>query len=408
MPGLINPFANWKTWLEQIYNPQIPDALLNEKLQEIRQRLPPPVIWLLGKTQSGKSSIIRVLTDSTSAEIGNGFRPCTRTAMLFDFPDSETAFVRFLDTRGLSEAGYDPTEDMHWCESQAHLLIVVIKATDHQQQSVDDAVRKIHRAHPRWPIIVAQTALHEGYPAPTMPHIQPYPFNDGKIAGAVPPDLRISLLKQREIFDGLDAVFIPIDFTLPEDGFDPVDYGAEALWQALEEALPFGLRDMLDQHQESGIIGDMYRRAAHPHIVSYSLSTGIAAAIPLPAASIATVIAIQAKLFHSIANVYGLPLSKQSLSEIVSALGIGVAAGMGGRELLKLIPFYGQTVALGVSGLYTAAVTYALGKTLCFYLGQTKRGKALTPESLREVFKAEFSKGRDLLRDRMQRKTDHA
>ncbi len=403
MPGLTNPFANWKSWIEQIFDPQIPDALLQEKLQEIRQRLPPPVIWLLGKTQSGKSSMIRVLTGSTSAEIGNGFRPCTHTAMLFDFPDPETAFVRFLDTRGLSESGYDPSEDMHWCESQAHLLLVVIKAMDHQQQSVVKAVRQIHQAHPRWPVIVAQTALHEGYPNPAMPHIQPYPFSDGKISGAVPPDLRISLLKQRDSFSGIDAVFVPIDFTLLEDGFEPADYGADALWQALEEALPFGLRDMLEQNQDVGMISDVYRGATHPHIVSYSLSAGIAAAIPVPAASIATVIAIQAKLFHSIANVYGLSLSKQSLSEIGSAVGIGVMAGMGGRELLKLIPVYGQTVALGVSGLYTAAVTYALGKTLCFYFAQTQRGKALTQESLREVFKAEFARGRELLRETMKR-----
>ncbi|MBU2571919.1 MAG: GTP-binding DUF697 domain-containing protein [Gammaproteobacteria bacterium] len=403
MPGLSNPFANWKNWIEQIFDPQIPDALLQEKLQEIRQRLPPPVIWLLGKTQSGKSSIIRVLTGSTSAEIGNGFRPCTRTAMLYDFPDPETAFVRFLDTRGLSEVGYDPTEDMHWSASQAHLLIVVVKAMDHQQQSVVSAVKQIHQAHPRWPIIVAQTSLHEGYPNPAMPHIHPYPFSDGKIAGSIPPDLRTSLLKQRDTFAGIDAVFVPIDFTLPEDGFEPIDYGAEALWLALEEALPLGLRDMLEQHQEIGMISDVYRHAAHPHIVSYSLSAGIAAAIPVPAASIATVIAIQAKLFHSIANVYGLELSKQSLSEIGSAIGIGVMAGMGGRELLKLIPVYGQTVALGVSGLYTAAVTYALGQTLCFYFAQTKRGKALTPESLREVFKTEFARGREILRETMKR-----
>lgn len=403
MPGLTNPFSNWKSWIEQIIHPQVPDALLQEKLREIRQRLPPPVIWLLGKTQSGKSSVIRVLTGSTAAEIGNGFKPCTRTAMLFDFPDPETAFVRFLDTRGLSEAGYDPSEDMQWCGSQAHLLIVVIKAMDHQQQSVVSAVRQIHQAHPRWPIIVAQTALHEGYTNPSMPHIQPYPFTDGKIAAELPPDLRTSILKQRDYFEGIDASFVPIDFTLPEDGYDPIDYGVEALWQALEEAMPLGLRGMLEQHQETGVISDVYRRATHPHIVSYSLSAGFAAAIPVPAASIATVIAIQAKLFHSIANVYGLPLSKQSLSEIGSAIGIGVLAGMGGRELLKLIPVYGQTVALGVSGLYTAAVTYALGNTLCFYFAQTQRGKALTQESLREVFKAEFARGRKMLRETIKR-----
>jgi uncharacterized protein (DUF697 family) len=397
MPKFTNPFANWKNWIEQIVHPQLADEQLQEKLAEIRQRLPPPVIWLLGKTQSGKSSLIRVLTGSTAAEIGNGFKPCTRTAMLFDFPDQETAFVRFLDTRGLSEANYDPGEDIKWCEQQAHLLIVVMKAMDHQQQAVAAALRQIHKAHPRWPVIVAQTALHEGYPQQSMEHVIPYPFADGKIAAPVPADLRCSLLKQREYLEGIDARFVPLDFTLEEDSYAPCDYGIEALWDAIEEAFPHGLKAILEQGEHVAGIYDLYRQATHAHIVGYSISAGLAAAIPLPAASLGTVVAIQAKLFHSIANVYGLPLSKQSLSEIGSALGVGVLAGMGGRELLKLIPVFGQSLALGIAGLYTAAVTYALGKTLCFYFAQTKQGKALQPESLREVFKAEFAQGRKLL-----------
>src|SRR5258708_3815850 len=44
-----------------------------------------PVVWLLGKLQSGKTSIIRELTQAADAEIGSGFRACTRTARVFDF-----------------------------------------------------------------------------------------------------------------------------------------------------------------------------------------------------------------------------------------------------------------------------------------------------------------------------------
>ncbi|MGR8934524.1 MAG: GTPase family protein [Gammaproteobacteria bacterium] len=393
------PITNWKTWIERIVHPQVADHELKQKLTEIRRHLPLPVIWLLGKTQSGKSSLIRVLTGSTAAEIGTGFKPCTATAMFFDFPDAENAFVRFLDTRGLSEADYDPKDDIRWCEQQAHLVLAVLKATDHQQDAVIAALRKIHNAHPQWPIIVVQTALHEGYPQPTLEHVLPYPFAGGDITAAVPLDLRRSLLRQRASLTGIKARFVAVDFTLPEDGYRPSDYGIEALWEALEEALPHGLKAMLEEGKHVAGMYDIYSRTAHAHIVGYSLSAGLAAAIPLPAASLGTVIAIQAKLLHSIANVYGLPLRKQSLSEIGSALGIGALAGMGGRELLKLIPVYGQSAALGIAGLYSAAWTYALGKTLCFYFAQTKQGKALQPESLRDVFEAEFTRGRRLLRD---------
>jgi len=42
---------------------------------------PIPLLWLFGKTGSGKSSIIRMLTGATEAEIGNGFRPQTKSSM---------------------------------------------------------------------------------------------------------------------------------------------------------------------------------------------------------------------------------------------------------------------------------------------------------------------------------------
>lgn len=394
----------WRDWIGQILRPTIPEAELNARLQEVRQHLPLPVFWLLGKAQSGKTSIIRVLTGSSLAEIGNGFQPCTRHARFFDFPDQPSAIIRFLDTRGLAEAAYDPTEDMGWCGQQAHLLVVVAKAMDHQQDSVVSAVREIHAAHPEWPLIVAQTCLHEGYASREMEHVQPYPFDSLPFAPGVPPDLARSLLKQRELFDGLDARFVPLDFTLPEDGYAPADYGAEALWQAIEETLPLGLRSLLKYSEQRRLLNDEYARKAHPHIISYALAAGAAEAIPAPGFSLATAAAIQAKLFHSIASIYGLPLSSKSVAEVGSAVGIGVLAGVGGRELVKLVPGYGQTVGAGLASVYTAAVTYALGKVFCFYFAGTLRGHAFSHKVLRELYREEFQSGRSLLADSLKRK----
>src|SRR5215470_8952715 len=100
-----------------------------------------PVVWLVGKVQSGKTSIIRTLTQATDAEIGSGFRACTRTARVFDFPD-EAPIIRFLDTRGLAEAGYDPAADIAFCEGRSHLIVAVVKAIDLEQQAVLDVLRQ--------------------------------------------------------------------------------------------------------------------------------------------------------------------------------------------------------------------------------------------------------------------------
>ena len=80
--------------------------------QDAIKAAPIPLLWLFGKTGSGKSSIIRMLTGASEAEIGNGFRPQTKTSMQFDFPDDQTPIARFLDTRGIGEAGYDATADL--------------------------------------------------------------------------------------------------------------------------------------------------------------------------------------------------------------------------------------------------------------------------------------------------------
>jgi predicted GTPase len=82
-------------------SPKVDAEEVEQLLEKVRSELPTPVFWLLGKTQSGKSSIIRAMTGSTRAEIGNGFRPCTRTAQQYPFPDEADPLIRFLDTRGL-------------------------------------------------------------------------------------------------------------------------------------------------------------------------------------------------------------------------------------------------------------------------------------------------------------------
>ena len=268
---------------------------------------------------------------------------------------------------------------------------------DHQQDSVVKAVREIHQQHPEWPVIVAQTSLHEGYIDNQMEHILPYPYGNIPFAAGVPSDLARSLLKQRELFAGLGAHFVALDFTLPEDGYEPMFYGIENLWVAIEDSFPMSLLALFKQCEQHRLLNDDYARKAHPHIVSFAIAAGLAETIPIPAASLATAAAIQAKLFHSIASIYGLSLTPKSVAEVSSAVGIGVLAGMGGRELAKLVPGYGQTVALGIAGLYTTAVTYALGQVFCLYFAGTLRGHAFSAKALHELYQEEFKRGRKLL-----------
>ena len=83
-----------------------PDATIQESARNTAL-----VVWLLGKTGAGKTAIVAALTGDPRAEVGQGFEPCTRTAAFYDVPP-EAPLLRFLDTRGLGEADYDPASDI--------------------------------------------------------------------------------------------------------------------------------------------------------------------------------------------------------------------------------------------------------------------------------------------------------
>jgi uncharacterized protein (DUF697 family) len=187
----------------------------------------------------------------------------------------------------------------------------------------------------------------------------------------VPHALAQVLLHQRDWFKSLPVHFVPVDFTQAEDGSHPVDYGLDALWETIETVLPNGVIGLLrgsEQHKE---LLDFHARQAHPHIIGYALLNAGVGAIPAPAVGLPLVLAVQAKLFHSIASIYGLQLTRRLYAEFTTLLGVGIGAGLLGHELLKLVLVYGWALA----GVYSGAMTYALGKVFCVYLvwGQARR-----------------------------------
>ncbi len=381
----------WRALRDAVLTPQVSSSKLDEQLRQSQLSLPVPVIWLLGKAQSGKTSIVRAITGITKAEIGNGFQPCTRTARLYAFPDEATCMLRFLDTRGLGEAGYDPTEDLAYCQEQAHLVMVVIKAMDHAQKPVLTALQAICKAQPNWPVIVVQTALHEGYENCTDPHVLPFPFDTEPWPVAIPTDLARSLQYQRREFAEYADRFIALDLTLPDDGLTPADYGLESLWTAIEDEFPRGLRSILEAKPElRSELGDIYYAAAWPHIVSYSLAAGGAGAVPWPLVDIPVVIAIQAKMFHALSSIYGQPLTSQLMTEFGTAVGGSMLARMVRSILAKFVPVFGSVFGAA----YNAATTYALGCSLCWYFAQQRRGASPDAAKLREFYSKELEEGR--------------
>jgi uncharacterized protein (DUF697 family) len=351
-----------------------------------------PVVWLLGKTGAGKTAIVAALTGDPRAEIGEGFEPCTRTAAFYDVP-REAPLLRFLDTRGLGEADYDPAKDIDWCEGQSHLLLVVMQVADPAQHTVLRVLQQARRRHPEWPIVVAQTGLHRLYAA-GMGHPTPYPYTGGiedETHAALPHALRQALAHQRRLLNGLPGPpprFVPIDFTVPEDGFPPHDYGIEMFWSVLQEAGPsaFEALHLARADAES----DRIRAKARPMIYGYGAAAAGAGAVPLPIVGVSGLAGILAITLSALASRYGVAWTRGTFAQFSGAVGGGALAWWslryGLRELLKLIPVVGTVAAGALNAAAAFAVTVGIGEAACVWLGYRRRGLTAPNDEVRRAF----------------------
>lgn len=369
-------------------------ARLQAHLESLRQKTPVPVLWLFGKTQSGKTSIIKYLTGVESAEIGKGFQPCTRFSRQYQFPVSEAPLLTFLDTRGLDEPGYDPAEDLEKFNDLSHVLLVTVKALDHAQENVLTHLRTIRHAKPTRPVLLVLTCLHEAYPQQQHPLPYPNTADGGLIADppALSPDLTRSLAEHRRRFEGLVDRVVAVDLTPAEEGFNDPNYGGLLLRQTLLELLPEGFRQtLLTLDEASRELQDFFARQALPYILAYSTLAASAAALPAPVVDLILLSGIQSRMVYDLAQLYGQPLTAQRFLELASTLGLGLLLRQGSKMLLKYIPFIGPSLGSVASGTLAGASTYALGKAFCFYYQAIHQGHVPKAEDLRRYYREQLA-----------------
>ncbi|GGX75041.1 YcjF family protein [Saccharospirillum salsuginis] len=387
---------NWKRIIKEVLQPQ-PDAAIPEDLAE--QTLDrAPTLWLLGKVQSGKTSIIHAITRHPEAEIGAGFKPCTRHARAFEFPP-ELPLVRFLDTRGLGELNYSPEAELENLAQQADAVLVVARALDPQQEEVFGHLRRLRKHNPQWPVILVQTRLHDAYPDD-----RDHPDYDALMSDPDLHDLQRALKAQADELGDLPGDgpvhTVAVDLTRPEDGFSDPDYGLEALLDALDQVLDDAQRQQLRSLTLTG--GSERLRQLHPHLVGYAMAAGLTDMIPV--AGFVTVPTLQGKMLHSIGHYYGRHWDRTSLTEFATSLGsgtlLGIGASFGARQLGKLVPVYGQSVGAVAAGTASATVTYALGRAACYYLEQAELGET-DPAGVADAYRGSLKEAWQLFHNRL-------
>jgi uncharacterized protein (DUF697 family) len=289
--------------------------------------------------------------------------------------------------------GYDSAEDIAWSEQQSHLLLVVMQVADPTQQMVVHVVKQARRRHISWPIVVAQTGLHRLYDAGAG-HPDPDPYSGGpedETHDTLPPALRQALAFQRRLFDGLPGPrprFVPIDFTTPEDGFSPPDFGIERLWRVLEET---GLSAFEALHAAwADAESDRIRAKARPLIYGYGAAAAGAGATPLPVVGVGGLAGTLALMLNSLAVRYDLAWTPAAFGQFTAAVGGGTfawwAVRFGFRELFKLIPMIGTFAAGAFNAASAFAMAVGLGEAACVWLGYRRRGLTAPDAEVRRAF----------------------
>ncbi|MBN8293583.1 GTPase domain-containing protein [Rhodobacter sp. NTK016B] len=306
-----------------------------------------PVLWLLGKTGAGKTSLVRALTGA--GEVGNGFAPGTTGAAVHDFPADAPA-VRFLDTRGLGEAGHDSADDIATAQGMAQAILAVVRLDDPVQAPVAEILRRT-----KLPVLLVHTGAD------------------------LVPDPQAQLRARAHLTEMVGREFPSVTLAMPREGLVT---GVEDLLDALDSFLPRAAA-ALRRADEARAFQRMRKT-----VLRYAALAGATDVVPV--AGLATVPATQAAMLRALAKAHEVDLTPTRMGLLASALGVGSLARMGAallaRQGAKLLPIAGQTVGAAAAAGASFATTYALGRAASAWLYGVAHGAEPDSATLRALY----------------------
>ncbi|NET04074.1 MAG: hypothetical protein F6K09_21280 [Merismopedia sp. SIO2A8] len=374
----------------------VSETQVAEILETVRAKLPTTEALLIGKPQAGKSSIVRGLTGVSAEIVGQGFRPHTQHTERYAYPSSDLPLLIFTDTVGLGDLKQDTetiieelVKQLQVSSSRARVLILTVKINDFATDTLLQVAQQLRKQYPDIPCLLAVTCLHEVYAPGTINHPD------------YPPDyqeINRALVEIEKAFANLCDRTVLIDFTLEEDGYQPVFYGLEAFRDALAQLLPEAearaIYQLLDQKALKQI-GDLYRDAGRHYMLAFAVMAATLAAVPLPFATMPVLTALQVSMIGLLGKLYGQTLNPSQAGGVVSAIAGGFFAQAVGRELIKFVPGFGSVIAAS----WAAAYTWALGEGACVYFGDLMGGKKPDPKQIQSVMQEAFKAAQERFKE---------
>lgn len=198
---------------------------------------------------------------------------------------------------------------------------------------------------------------------------------------------KVDILDQQEQQEYAESIqeklgLFPNDFFFVSaktgDGMLPLIYH-------ITDILPDAMKDAFIAQQNADIT--IKQKRVRTLIYSKASLCGAAAVIPIPIADIFVITPIQVAMITAIGYFYDVEMSKERALELIGTIGAGVGLREAARQLIKLIPGYGQVVSASIA----FAGTVALGEAANLWF---KNKMKVDIDELQGVFKQIAEKAR--------------
>ncbi len=376
-------------WLKE----QVMGRALGE-VRDLVEKSRPPVLYLIGRSGHGKSSLINALANRPVAEVGD-VRPTTArsAAYTIDFADLYASW-EVIDSRGIFEStrpegasAQDAVEYLRQdiAASKPDVVLHVISTREARSmandlkvlQEVGQLLKAKMGVTP--PILAVLTQADLVEPPREWPLV-PGGAKAGRLAATLDYMARdvlgattVESVDPGEPFrgcrlpgDGSVQGIIPVAVP-PGEAF----WNVETLSAVIGTILP---REALLQFFQAQRRKELLRQMAVDLVRRFA---GIAAGVglmPIPIADIFILTPLQLIMIAVVGGLSCRSVSRETAAEFLTASGVAVGAGLALRtaaqQLVKFIPFAGA----GISGAVAGAGTYALGRSAetYFFAGQVR------------------------------------
>jgi uncharacterized protein (DUF697 family)/GTP-binding protein EngB required for normal cell division len=319
------------------------DEIITQAIQRATTERGNINILIAGRSGVGKSTLLNAVFQKDLAETGQG-RPVTQNTREIS---KEGIPLTIFDTRGLEMSQFKETQaELERLikdraadrDSNRHIHVAWL-CIQEDGRRVEDAEADLHRMLAKhMPVIGVITKAR----------------SDGGFKNEVQrllPESR-NILRVRAIREEMD------------DGHFLEPMGLESLIELTSEVIPEGKRRALAASQKASL--NYKKSQSHKIVAGASTAAASAGAIPIPFSDAALLAPIQIGMIAGITSVFGVELSKGTLSTLVaSAVGVGGATFVGRTvvvNIMKFFPGIGTIAGGAISAATAAAITVALGE----------------------------------------------